>query len=121
MSKEMPDSDVEWVNQDECREIKLLMNSADGRIVIFDLGLFNHRVTDDEKKSLIFEVDLEYPPEIHDRHDDYPLAPEVMIIVFDITGVTQHNLRAQYLGADCPFSHKLICSFLPKKHYLVLG
>ena len=27
----------------------LLMNYADGRIAIFDLGIFNHRVTDEEK------------------------------------------------------------------------
>ena len=52
MSQEMPDSDFEWVRQDECREMELLMNYANGRIAIFDLGLFNHRVTNDEKKVL---------------------------------------------------------------------
>ena len=26
------------------------------------------------------EVDLEYPPELHDLHSDYPLAPEKMEI-----------------------------------------
>ncbi len=26
----------------------------------------------------ILEVDLEYPKELHDLHNDYPLAPEVM-------------------------------------------
>ena len=121
MSQEMLDGDFEWVSQDECREIEFLMNYADGRIAIFDLGIFNHRVTEEEKKSFIFEVDLQYPPEIHDRDDDYPLAPNVMTIEPEITGVKQHNLRAQYFGAACPFSRKLICSFLPKKHYVVLG
>ena len=32
----------------------------------------------------------------------------------------QHNLRAQYFGAACPLRLKLICSFLPKTHYVVL-
>ena len=64
---------------------------------------------------------MEYPPELHERDDDYPLAPEVMTIKPEITGKKQHNLRAQYFGAACPYSRKLICSFLPKKHYLLLG
>ena len=105
----------------EWREMELLMNYADGRIAIFDLGVFNHRVTDEEKKSFIFDMDLEYQPELHDRDNDYLLAPEVITIEPEITGVKQHNLRAQYFGAACPFSRKLICSFLPKKHYVVLG
>jgi len=29
-----------------------------------------------EKFSCILEVDLEYPKELHDLHNDYPLAPE---------------------------------------------
>ena len=64
---------------------------------------------------------MEYPPELHERDDDYPLAPEVITIEPEITGEKQHNLRAQYVGAACPYSRKLICSFLPKKHYVVLG
>ena len=43
-----------------------------------------------------------------------------MTIEPEITGEKQHNLRAQYFGAACPFSRKLICSFLSKKHYVVL-
>ena len=111
MSQEMPDGEFEWVSQDECREMELLMNYADGRIAIFDLGIFNHWVTGEDKKIFIFEVDFEYSPELYDRDDDYPLAPEVMTIEPEITGVKQHNLRAQYFGAACPFSRKLICFF----------
>ena len=28
------------------------------------------------KKGLILEVDLEYPRELHDLHNDHPVAPE---------------------------------------------
>lgn len=52
MSQEMADGDFEFVSQDECFEIKLLMNYADGAIAIFNLGIFKHRVTDDDKKVL---------------------------------------------------------------------
>ena len=31
-------------------------------------------------KGPILEVDLEYPPELHHLHNDYPLAPEKMFI-----------------------------------------
>ena len=44
-----------------------------------------------------------------------------MTIEPEITGEKQHNLRAQYFGPACPYSLKLICSFLTKKHYVVLG
>ena len=44
-----------------------------------------------------------------------------MTIEPEITGEKQHNLRAQYFGAACPYRRKLICSFLRKKHYVVLG
>ena len=41
-------------------------NYADGCIAIFHLKLFDHRVLD-ENKSFSFEVDLEYPPELHEQ------------------------------------------------------
>ena len=111
MFQEMPDCQLEWLSVDECRAIEQQLNFADGSIAIFDLGLFVYQVLD-EKKSVIFDVDLEYPPELHERNDDYLLALAVMTIELEITGKKQHNLRAQYFEAACLLNRKLICSFL---------
>ena len=121
MSQEIPDGDYEWVSDDKCRNLEELLNYADGRIAIFDTGLFDHRENEEDKKIFILEVDFKYPPELHERDDDYPLAPVVMIIKPELTGEKQHNLRIQYFGDACPYSRKLIYSFLPKKHYVVQG
>ncbi|XP_073250289.1 uncharacterized protein [Porites lutea] len=50
------------------------------------------------KKGYIFEVDLEYPPDLWDLHNGYPLAPELM----KVNGV-----------------EKLICHFKPRKNYVI--
>ena len=55
----MPDGDFEWLSQDECRNMGLLLNYTDKRMAIFDTGLFDHRDNEEDKKSFIFEVDLE--------------------------------------------------------------
>ena len=52
----------------------------------------------DTNQGFIFEVDLEYPRSLWKSHNDYPLAPE----------------RTKIDKVD-----KLICSFLPKKHYVL--
>ena len=38
----------------------------------FDLN--KHK--EDSKKGIILKVDLEYPKELHNLHNDYPIAPE---------------------------------------------
>ena len=52
----------------------------------------------DTKIGYIFEVDLEYPPSLWELHNDYPLAPDKIKL---------DNVE------------KLVCSFLPKKNYVL--
>ena len=50
MSKKLPVRDFKWMNEKELQNW--------------------------EKFPCILEVDLEYPEELHDLHNEYPLAPE---------------------------------------------
>ena len=50
MSKQLPTSEFKWMTDNELDDWK-------------DLSCF-------------LEVDLEYPEDLHDLHNDYPLAPE---------------------------------------------
>ena len=40
----------------------------------------------------ILKVDLIYPPEIHDRHDEYPMAPQMINVRPEMLYKTQHRL-----------------------------
>ena len=60
MSQPLPVSDFQW------------MEKVDG----FDV----ETIADDAEIGYILEVDLEYPPEIHEAHSDYLLALEIMKI-----------------------------------------
>ena len=62
------------------------------------IDLLDKKRNPEVKKGYIFEVDLEYPPNQWKSHNDYPLAPEKMIV----NGV-----------------EKLICHFKPRKNYVV--
>ena len=109
-SQPMPNGDFEWLSGAECREMEQRINNVRKRNKILS-----------QNQRYIFEVDLNYLEELHERDDDYTMAPELMTIEAEITGEKQHALRAQYFGAACPFTRKLVCSVLPKKHYVVLG
>ena len=62
-----------------------------------------------------------YPPEIHDRDDDYPMAPQLMKLRLDMLSETHHRLLVNYFNGEAPGSKKLICSFLPRLKYTVFG
>jgi len=58
MSQYLPKGNFRWITEKEIEKINLA------------------KYKEDSMKGLILEVDLEYSKELHNLHNDYPLAPE---------------------------------------------
>ena len=86
MSQQLPTHGFSWMKNLTKEHVMDILDKA------------NHSMSNRGRKGYIFEVDLEYPPKLWAVHNDYPLAPEKMIV----NGV-----------------EKLICHFKPRKNYVV--
>ncbi|GBO12764.1 hypothetical protein AVEN_231859-1 [Araneus ventricosus] len=71
-------------------------------------------IPQDSSEGYIFEVDLKYPEELHDLHNDYPLAPEKMDIKFE--DLSEFS-KAVLSGIKLP-STKLVPNLKDKKNYI---
>ncbi|KAL9980669.1 hypothetical protein ACROYT_G009282 [Oculina patagonica] len=70
------------------------------------------------KTGWILEVDLEYPAELHEEHNSYPLAPEKKKINKDLFSPYQKKLITE-LKFDPPDTEKLVLTLEDKKNYVV--
>ena len=71
MSQSLPTHGFRFLQQDENSTLKL------------------QELSDDAEDGYIFEVDLHYPTHLHDRHYDYPLGPESLVIDRSMYSSTQ--------------------------------
>ncbi|CAH3196323.1 unnamed protein product, partial [Porites evermanni] len=86
MSQNLPTHGFSWMKNITKEKVMDILDKA------------NYSMSNRGKKGWIFEVDLEYPSELWDLHNDYPLAPE--------------NIKVN--GVE-----KLVCHFKPRKNYVV--
>ena len=100
MSKALPTGGFKWLSQKKIDKI--------------NLGTY----TDDSKKGLILEVDLEYPSELHNSHNDYPLGPEKIKVTNEmLSDYCKKNLKKFKISSG--LVHKLIPTLNDKHKYVL--
>ena len=73
---------------------------------------------ENSKKGLILEVDLEYPKELHDIHNDYPLGPKKLKVTNDMLSDYCKNIADKY-NISTGLVHKLIPTLNNKDKYVL--
>ena len=115
MSQSLPVGDFKWLDPAEYEDPE-------------DFILENY--TDDTKKGVILEVDLEYPEELHDLHNDYPLAPEKILVTDDMLSPYCKGLkdsenissgRVDKLVSNLMTKEKYVLHYRNLQQYLSLG
>ena len=101
MSQYLPLSDFEWVDLDELVKIDWLAQD------------------DEQAKGYIVKVDMEYPAELHDLHNDYPLAPQRIQVRADWLSNKMLEIRANYKIPRGESNSKLIPNLMDKFDYVI--
>ena len=71
-----------------------------------------------QKKGVILELDLEYPEELHDLHNDYPLAPEKILVTDDMLSPYCKGLKDSE-NISSGRVHKLVPNLMTKEKYVL--
>ena len=78
MCQPMPIGGFEWMRAAEAREIDWLAQ------------------TEDQPMGYFIEASMNYPVELHEAHNDYPLAPERLDVQVKMLSENQVELRTHY-------------------------
>ena len=100
MSQYLPTGNFKWMSDKEIKQIDLGKYKADG------------------KKGLILEVDLEYPQELHDMHNDYPVCLEKVRVSNDMLSGYCKKIAEKY-KISIGLVSKLIPTLRDKKEYML--
>ena len=100
MSQNLPTGRFKWMKREHIDKLDL------------------SKYKEDSKKGLILEVDLEYPKELHDLHNDYPLGPEKVKVTKDMLSDYCKNVSDKY-NISVGLVQKLIPTLSNKNKYVL--
>jgi hypothetical protein len=100
MSEPLPCGEFVWMTPEECEQV-------DWR-----------KLEDDSEYGYFIECDFHYPDSLHDEHNDYPLAPERLVVEERLLSERQLGIREQYAISHTSTA-KLVPNFFDKTKQLV--
>ena len=100
MSQYLPTGGFRWMTQKQINKIDLA------------------KYKEDSEKGLILEVDLEYPEELHDLHNDYPLAAEKITVTKEMLSPYCEEIRDKF-KISTGLVQKLIPTLSKKEKYVL--
>merc|ERR1712055_565060 len=109
MSQFLPTGGFKWIKEDD--------STVEEDKTVQEWVEFIQKQKDEQEKGYFFKVDLEYPKEIHDKHDTFPCAPEHMKIKEEMLSDYQKELGKK-LGVKYG-SEKLCLTLQDKTEYVL--
>ena len=100
MSQYLPTGNFKWLSQKKIEKTNL------------------GKYTENNNKGLILEVDLEYPQELHNLHNDFPLGPEKIKVAKDMLSDYCKKI-AEKFNISSGLVHKLIPTLNDKEKYIL--
>ena len=100
MSQYLPTGNFKWLTKEQIKKTNLANYS------------------EEHDEGLILEVDLDYPQELHDLHNDYPLAPEKLKVNKNMLSDYCQKISEKF-NISSGQVHKLITSLNRKEKYVL--